>query len=483
MRVKNVILIVSDTFRRDNLGCYGGSLARTPNLDEFARRSIVFESAYCASFPTVPNRNDILTGRVTFTYKPWAPLDPGEITLQETLNKAGVVTSLIADTPHPFAPGFNYQRGFQGWELIRGQEHDRWKTSPREVKLPCDPNKLRNPYGTVVQYLRNVFHRRREEDYFVARTMRAAIEWLEENYESRFFLYVDTFDPHEPWDPPKHYVDMFDPDYDGEEVIYPRYDRWEEFLTERELKHCRALYAAESTMVDRWVGLLLERAESLGLMENTAIIFTTDHGFYLGEHGYIGKSLIREGYHQSLPLYPEVSAIPLIVYIPGVEGRRIDALVQSVDLMPTILDLMGVEKPPTVQGSSLLPLIEGKVDKIRDVAVAAPVLSSKGMKVPHPTNRATITDGEWMLIYGSQVERVEEAEMTTEMVDSIKRRVADIEGKPLAPELYHLPTDPGCRKNLFEKRHDKAAELHAQFVEYLERWGLPEEHLRFFRHI
>ncbi|HEX28460.1 TPA: sulfatase [Candidatus Poribacteria bacterium] len=478
----NVILIISDTFRRDNLSCYGGDLAHTPSLDRFASEAILFENAYCLSFPTVPNRNDILTGRATFTYKPWSPLDPKEITLQDTLNKAGVLTSLIVDTPHPFAPGFNYQRGFQGWELIRGQEHDRWKTAPSDVKLPCDPNKLRNPYGTVIQYLKNVSWRKHESDYFVARTMRTAIEWLEENYASRFFLYVDTFDPHEPWDPPKHYVDMFDPDYDGEEVIYPRYDRWREFLSEKELQHCRALYAAEATMVDRWIGLLLERIESLGLMKNTVVIFTTDHGFYLGEHGYIGKSLIRENYHQSIPLYPEVSAIPLIMYVPGMEGKRIKALVQSIDLMPTILDFMEVEIPPTVQGYSLKPLIEGKANKVRDVAIASPTLSSRGIKVPHPTNRATITDGEWMLIYGSQVEKVEGAEMT-EMVDSIKRRVAAIEEKPLAPELYYLPEDPGCERNLFEENHDKAKEIHAQFVEFLERCEVPEEHLRFFRYI
>ena len=170
------------------------------------------------------------------------------------------------------------------------------------------------------------------------------------------------------------------------------------------------------------------------------------------------------------------------MYVPGMEGKRIKALIQSIDLMPTILDFMEVEIPPTVQGYSLKPLIEGKANKVRDVAIASPTLSSRGIKVPHPTNRATITDGEWMLIYGSQVEKVEGAEMT-EMVDSIKRRVAAIEEKPLAPELYYLPEDPGCERNLFEENHDKAKEIHAQFVEFLERCEVPEEHLRFFRYI
>lgn len=477
----NVILIISDTLRRDHLGCYGNTWIHTPNLDEFANKSIVFDQAYCASFPTVPNRNDVLTGRYTFTYKPWAPLDPGEVTLQNVLNEAGVITSLVVDTPHPFAPGFNYQRGFQAWELIRGQEHDPWKTAPRDVKLPCAPSKLRNPETTVVQYLRNVAWRRKEEDYFVARTMRTASDWLEENYRERFFLYVDTFDPHEPWDPPRHYADLYDPGYEGEEVIYPRYDRWEEFMTERELEHARALYAGEVTLVDRWIGKLLERAESLGLFSNTMIIVTTDHGFYLGEHGFIGKSWIRGAYHQSIPLYPEVANIPLLIHLPGMEsGARIKEFAQSVDLMPTILDFFGCKIPESVQGLSLKPVLEGKETAIRDFVVSSPTISSKAIEIPHPTNRSSIYNGEWLLVYGSQAQRIASPEVTS-MVDSLAREIHIFDEGPISPELYHLTSDPGCTHNVIDSYPDIAAELHRKYFELIQRAGVPEEHLRFFR--
>src|SRR5438876_7463656 len=106
----NVIVVISDTLRRDHLGCYGNPWIRTPNLDAFAEQAVVLERAYISSFPTVPCRNDILTGRYTFTYQSWAPLRPDEVTLQDLLGKAGIVTGLVADTPHPFAPGYNYQR-------------------------------------------------------------------------------------------------------------------------------------------------------------------------------------------------------------------------------------------------------------------------------------------------------------------------------------------------------------------------------------
>jgi arylsulfatase A-like enzyme len=305
----NVVLIISDTMRRDHVGAYGHGLARTPCLDRLAAESVRFTRACVSSFPTVPCRNDVLTGRYTFAYKPWEPVSRGDVLLPELLGAHGVTSYMVADTPHPFAPGYNYQRGFHGWELIRGQEHDRWRTSPAQIALPAAPHKLRSPEDTVPQYLRNVAARRREEDWFPARTMRAAADWLEEGVgdglgraDRPFFLYVDTFDPHEPWDPPAHYLALYERDYRGESVIYPRYDRCD-YLSAEELAHCRALFAGEVSLVDRWVGHLVDTIDRLGLRETTAVFFLADHGFYLGEHGYIGKSLITPEYQQSLPLY------------------------------------------------------------------------------------------------------------------------------------------------------------------------------------
>src|SRR5437867_2781718 len=160
--------------------------------------------------------------------------------------------------------------------------------------------------------------------------MAAAAGWLEQNHRDRFFLYVDTFDPHEPWTPPQHYTDLYDPGYEGKEVIYPAYAH-DDYMTREERHHCRALFAGEATLVDRWTGYLLERAESLGLFENTAILFLSDHGFYLGEHGYIGKSLITPSAHQSISLYPEMCRIPFLAHMPGqAAGTRSQALAQPL---------------------------------------------------------------------------------------------------------------------------------------------------------
>jgi arylsulfatase A-like enzyme len=488
-QVRNVILIISDTLRRDCVSVYGepgwfGRPVETPHLARFAERATVFDRAYSSSFPTVPLRNDILTGRATFTYKQWAPLDRDDVTLPEILKDHGIVTGLVVDTPHPFAPGFNYQRGFQSWELIRGQEGDRWKAHPRDPVLPCAPEKLRSPEQAVKQYLRNTAWWRSEADTFVARTMTAAAEWLEHNHRDPFFLYVDTFDPHEPWTPPRHYVERYDPGYEGEEVIYPAYDR-SDYLSPEELRHCRALFAGEVTLVDRWIGHLLERAESLGLFEDSAILFLSDHGFYLGEHGYMGKSLITARYQQTIPLLPEVCQIPWMVHMPGQEEtRRTEALAQPLDLMPTILDLLDAPVPGFCDGGSLKPLLDEEIlneeKPVREVAIASPTLSAAGMTVPHPTRRASVTDGDWLLVYGPQVDHVTGTE-TTAMVDSVLRQVRTLEEGPVRPELYHLAVDRSAVSNVIHDHPDVAQTLHSALLRFLEAKHVPEEHLRFYR--
>jgi len=395
------------------------------------------------------------------------------------LNAAGYVTALFADTPHPFAPGYNYQRGFQAWEVIRGQEGDHWKTAPREVALPAAAAKLRGGAHVTSQYLRNVAEREYEADYFPARTVAAAMRWLEKNHRERFFLYVDTFDPHEPWDPPEHYVRHYGPPFGGDRPIYPRYDVCD-YLTADELRYLRALYAGEVSMVDHWVGQLLRRVEDFGLLDETLILFMADHGFYLGEHNYIGKSLITPEYQQGLPLYPEVARIPLLVRVPGgAAGARVQAYAQPVDVMPTVLDYLGVEVPGTCQGRSLLPVLRQEAAQVRPFCVSSPTISGPHVNVPHPTNRCTLTSGEWMLVFGSQAADAQEGELT-HMVDSIRRRIRALEPPPILPELYHLPTDPGCAHNLWRQRFDVTQRLHQELVGFLTAAGMEKRHLRYF---
>ncbi len=464
----NFIVIVSDTLRRDFLGCYGNKWISTPHIDRFAEKAQIFDCAYSMSFPTVPQRRDLMTGRFTATYTGWAPLSLDEVVLAQVLSDAGYKTMMITDCPHILENGYHYDRGFEGFEWIRGQETDRWKTWPEAPEPPCDPGKIRNPDLLAKLHWRAAAHWRHEKDRFVARTMATACDWLEENSRGRnFFLYVDTFDPHEPWDAPQWYVDMYDPGYTGEVVNYPRYARTAEFLTDAEVKHCRALYAAEVTLVDRWVGRLFEKIEDIGLLDDTMVLFTTDHGFLHGEHGIIGKALIDEDEEPEvfryIPLYEEINHIPFVAHLPQGAPARRQAIVQPCDIMPTILELAGVEIPPTVHGKSFARVLQGNADTHRELAVSTP-------DVREAISVATVVKGRWAAAI--RPTRAADAATLDSAVDGRPKIQAAAEER--ADLLFDLEADPKQENNVAAHHADVLAELRRDFIAALEEAGTDE---------
>ena len=155
----------------------------------------------------------------------------------------------------------------------------------------------------MLHYLRNTNWWKSEDDCFVSRTMNTAVDWLEKNHDqNEFFLYIDTFDPHEPWDAPERYNTRYvDPGFKGEKVTYPIYHP-ASMYSEDEIKFIRARYAAEANLVDTQAGRVIETVERLGIADETAVIFTADHGFCHGDHGIMGKSIISlggDGYFES----------------------------------------------------------------------------------------------------------------------------------------------------------------------------------------
>jgi arylsulfatase A-like enzyme len=499
----NVILLMSDTFRRDNLSCYAPSAVQTPHLDAFANRAAVFKNAYTGSFPTVPNRLDIMSGRFSHVEYEWCPLPAQTVPLQQVLTVSGIVTQMIVDNPHLVEDGFNYCRGFSGWDWIRGQETDAWKSLPREVRIPASPKKMRTHF-VMERHLRNTAWWTREEDRFAPRTIRAACDWLEEaaRGSGAFYLYLDLFDPHEPWDAPQDYLDRYDPGYQGEPLLYSSYGFWKEIFSEREFQHMRAQYMAESTMVDRWIGVLLDKIEALGLTEDTAVIFTSDHGYLFGEHDLTGKSLLPQHdgqyYYEAIPLYRDIRSIPLLIRLPGQTTRQdIDALVQPVDLMPTILEMAGLVTSGTVsgqsqmqalqcgvfytknwqlqlesiQGKSLMPLLRGETRRHRDITVSSETLLHHS---PIPAKSAIVTEDGWCLhYYGSYGENPAPGAMAGwELINPKAARI------PTAPMLFNLSEDPDEQHNVIESHEARAWEIHQRYVRWLEEAGTPLEHLQ-----
>ncbi|MFB0557389.1 MAG: sulfatase, partial [Dehalococcoidia bacterium] len=212
-------------------------------------------------------------------------------------------------------------------------------------------------------------------------------------------------------------------------------------------------------------GYLMRKVENLGLMDNTAIIFTSDHGYYFGEHGgLLGKMVFAKDKETGRPkmgvwshslFYEEVTAIPLLIYVPNVQPATYSGLTSAIDLMPTVLDIMGQEIPSKVEGKSLLPMIKDPTLPGREYVVSAhPFLNAGDMlrsiddvrRLTDKDSTATVTTDEWSLLY------------TTESGLS---------------ELYHLPSDPGQEKNVISQRSDVARELHQLLVKFMRETNLP----------
>ncbi len=439
----NVITIMADSIRYDHVGFHGNDWIHTPNIDAFAAESIVFDRAYSGGFPTVLNRAELMTGRYMYTRMGWEDMPQGETVLAQLLNDANYTTGIVFDTPHYKNGNFTLNRGFRSWEWVRGQAEDNWKPTPINPPLPADPSKFRDGAEVVSQYLRNMHGRQSEEDYLVARTVNTAIEWLRDvRGQNNFYLHVDLFDPHEPWDPPQHYIDLYNPGYSGEQVIYPAYAP-PNYLSQAELQHVRALYRAELTMVDHWVGKLLAEIDALGLGNNTAVILFSDHGFLLGEHDALGKSWDHAGTFRAYPLYEELIHVPLMVRVPGRSPRRTSHLAQPGDVMPTVLELMDVNVPGAVEAASLLPIIED------DSPVHDFVVSSRSIRPPFggdPT--ISVGDGRWFLHHG---------------------------GNHTASALYDVESDPTQQNNVLAGNCDIARNLHSRLIDFLESLDLPEE--------
>jgi len=364
----NVIVVMLDSLRADHLGCYGNTWIRTPQIDAFARESAIFDLAYAEGLPTIPVRTALFTGRYTLPFRRWQPLENKDVLLAEVLWDKGYRSALISDTYHMHKPGMGFGRGFDQVIWIRGQETDPYildesiqvdlnKYSRRDRSAAYEGDSDEEAEKKLRQYLRNTAHWKGEEDHFVAQVMTAASNWLQSQVSSgrddRLFLWVDSFDPHEPWDPPSPYREMYAvEEYSGPPIIWA--GGLAEDWTIEELRHYRAQYAGEVSMVDHWFGVLLETVESLGLLENTMVVLLSDHGEPLGEHGIVKKV-------RPWP-YEELSHIPLVIRPPdsmGITPHRCSHFASTPDIMPTILDFLGVNAPSVVQGKSLIEAISG----------------------------------------------------------------------------------------------------------------------------
>ena len=413
------IVVILDSLRRDHVGCYGADAAHTPALDQLSRESIRFSNPKPEALATLQTRRAVHTGNRVFpfgdhqSYKGdinrapgWGPHSESVVTMAEIARHGGFHTGLITDTYHQFKPSMNFHRGFDQFHWIRGQENDHWGSAQLVDRATVEAHSYpaqHNEYRRIrfQRYLSNVARRHYESDYFAPQVFSEAMRFVEDNRERDFLLVVDSFDPHEPWDPPWWYVDRYAPGYRGTDLIWPSYGRCEG-LGKEQIDLIRALYAGEVTMTDRWLGIFLEHCHCLGIMDETLLVVLSDHGHSLGEHGVMGK-LPYSG-------YPELIDIIMMVRPPGGQdgGSSCDPFVYTHDVPATVLAHLGLEPPLAIEGQDLLEIASGRRPG-RDYAVTG------------YHNYVIYADSEYW--YFSDHGRSDQ-------------------------HLYALGVDPGCRNNL-----------------------------------
>jgi arylsulfatase A-like enzyme len=386
----NVLLLSIDSLRRDFLSAYRDTPrcvdydVETDNLDRFAETAITFDNHYAGSLPCMPARREWLAGVQEFLWRPWGPMEAYDDPLPELARASGALTHLITDHFHYFQHGSHgYYEDFNGFDFLRGHEYDAWRTAPRDpddrlYRQSADPE-TDPPHG--VGYVNRTNYARNaealgmddteadEENFFGPRVLSRTADWVGDHDDwDQWFCYVDSFDVHEPFHCPEPYASMYtgeDPT-DPDLPFWPYYgpiDEGQSELSERELDFVRAQFAGKVTMVDRWFGRVVDALDEGDRWDDTMVIVTSDHGFFLGDHGWTGKN--------EPPCYDVLANTPLMVWHPDSPrtGERVDALTAAVDLYATVLDGLDTDAPEDTHSRSLAPVIRGDAEDHRDYAL------------------------------------------------------------------------------------------------------------------
>jgi len=350
---KNFLVIMGDHVRPDALSCVGNPLARTPHLDSLAARSVRFENCFTQAPVCSPARHSLATGRYVHAHgvrnnkdKPY----PGMVTIAHALQPLGYRRIQIGQM-HWGDPQMD--NGYESW--IHGEE---W--------LATAPEAIRKRYEWENQSMTRrttagPSPREREHHSGHARARRA-IEQIQQAVaqDQPFLCWLAFSEPHPPFYPPRDIYERFDqsriplPELPPAGAPAAHADvrrRQQEFahLTPVEIRQMIAGYYGMIELLDGYVGTVLEGIERLGIRDETAVIFTSDHGEQLGEHGLFTKFVMHEASVR----------VPLLIHVPGNAPGVRDELVEHVDVFPTVCEWLGAETPPTVHGRSLAPILNG----------------------------------------------------------------------------------------------------------------------------
>lgn len=452
----NVLWICTDQQRFDTLGCYGNPWVKTPNLDRLAQMGVRFEQAYAQSPVCGPSRASFLTGRYPRTCgirQNGQDISGGETTVAKLFKQngffCGLAGKLHLSACHDSVCKIAEPRIDDGYDFFRWSHHPapfdgtNWPMNEYSMWLAQKGVDYVTPDREDCIYVQDGMPEHLHQTTWCTDQ---AIQFMEsaKRYHLPWFFSLNYFDPHHPFDPPKEYLERYLekldemelPDYvegelDGKPIFQQidhqgAYDTKGLFpypeMSEKDHRMIRAAYYAMIDLIDHQVGRLLGWLEENGQMEDTMIIFTSDHGESLGDHGIYLKG----------PYFYESNVhVPLIIAwkdkIPG--GRTSSALVELTDLAETICDGMGIPKAPGMQGKSFWPLLTGNV--------------------PLEIHRKSV----YSEYYNSNINHRDPLAFVTMVFDGRYKlcRVHDLNGEQeITGELYDLTSDPGEHQNLYQ---------------------------------
>ncbi len=361
----NVLFIAVDDMNND-LSCYGHPLVKSPNIDRLASKGVAFANSYCQFPLSSPSRSSLLTGlrpdqtRV-FDLKYHFRQDmPDVVTLPQMFIKNGYYVARVGKMFHYGNPGDIGTNGLDdraSWmERINPAGLD--KTSLELDLINYTPDR---GLGSAMAYLSD--SKGKDAEHTDGQVATEAIKLLEKHKNKPFFIAAGFYKPHTPWITPKKYFDMYNQDQmsipkissetpdDYPELALASTKPWPYFgITTAQAMECKLAYFAAISFVDAQIGRLLDALDSLGLSNNTIIVFWSDHGYHLGEHGLWFKQSCFE----------ESAKSPLIIYFPGTKsaGKICQRTVELIDIYPTLAELTGLTPPSNLQGYSLLPLLK-----------------------------------------------------------------------------------------------------------------------------
>ncbi|HEY8516447.1 MAG TPA: sulfatase [Candidatus Binatia bacterium] len=411
----NVLLVSIDSLRADHLHAYGYPRETSPTIDALAKEGALFRWAVTPTTWTLPSHMTLLTAMPPEQHgvsRNDRQLDPSAITLAEVLRDAGYATAGFVAGPYVRAM-YGFDQGFDVYDesIVKDGlfEPLRGATSPESTRL-------------VTEYLEG---------------------WDRDGRRKPFFVFLHLWDPHYDYDPPPPYDTMFDPDYTGtiSGVDFLLNTRVRPDMDRRDLEHIVALYDGEIRYTDEHLGRIVDLLRRLGVLDDTIVVVTADHGEEFFEHG-------RKGHGEVL--YDETMLVPLVIRYPRrVEpGRVIEEQVRLMDVAPTILELAGVEAPADFGTPAGTP---------HGATSFASALAPDGDEPPS------------LLAFG-----------TTKMGKFTRRAVRRLDGKlivqspgPPHPEAYDLATDPGERVNLLRQddKHKLAEDLEGELASWASLWA------------